>query len=116
MVTDGSGFQLQMVLPVHCPRSPARHPQQHTYRVNGGQHILLLEAVDFILVGAVFLHGFPANEVDDPPRNSLLLPYDSQLHILKAPFAAHLEEGKSGEGLWVGLPFTTQLTDIGFIF
>lgn len=108
MVTDGGGFQLQMVLSTHRSRSPPARlpacPQQHTYRVDSGQHILLLEAVDFILIGTVLLHGFSANEVDDPPRNSLLLPYDSQLHVLKASFTVHLDEAKSEEGSeWVFL-------------
>lgn len=86
------GLNFKQFLPFSVQGANLSRPshQCQTYRVDSGQHVFLVQAIDLILVGAVLLHGLSADEVDDPPWDFLLFPHDSQFYILKASFVTQL--------------------------
>lgn len=60
---------------INPPEPPeARSAAPHPHRIDrGGQQVSLLRLALLLLVGAVFLHGLPAGEVDDAPGSLLPL-------------------------------------------
>lgn len=89
---DGSWFKLPTVPSIQCSRTNPSRPshERQAYRVDSGQHVLLVQAVHLVLVGAVLLHCLSTDKVDDPPRDFLLLPHDAQFYILKSSFITYL--------------------------
>lgn len=70
---------------IHRSRGPKTTVHALPHRVNrGGQQVFLLRLLVLLFIGAVLLHGLPAGEVDDPPRN--LLP----LRLLRLVIPVHL--------------------------